>query len=112
MHCGRFVSASEQLIIIKKNIHPFSYLPPSHCYVRTKSAHREQFYVAQNYPFSGDSRLKASVDEREVRPRREPVSQTRQQGREILKRTLKCWRLGVSLMTPSISFSVLNEILT
>ena len=78
MHCtcGRYVSASEQFIkkiIIIKNIHPFSYLQPRHCYVRTKSAHREQFYVAQNNPFSGDSRLEASVDEREVRPRREPV---------------------------------------
>ena len=110
MHCGRYVSASEQFI--KKSVNPFSYLHPRHCCVRTKSVHREQFYVAQNYPFSGDSRLEASVDEREVRPRREPVSQSRQQGIEILKRTLKCWRLGASLMTPLISFSVLNEILT
>ena len=68
--------------------------------------------MAQNYPFSGDSRLEASADESEVRPRGEPVSQSRQKGREILKRTLKCWGLGVSLMTPSISFSALNEILT
>ena len=33
-------------------------------------------------------------------------------GEKLLKRTLKCWRLGASLMTPSISFSVLNGILT
>ena len=110
MHCGRYVSASEQFI--KKSIHPFSYLHPRHCCVRTKSVHREQFYEVQNYPFAGDSRLETSVDEREVRTRREPVSQSRQQGREILRRTLNCWRLGASLMTPSISFSVLKDILT
>ena len=57
---------------------------------------------------AGDSRLEASVDEREVRPQREPVPQSRQQGREILKRTLKCWILGASLTTPSISFRVFN----
>ena len=47
MHCGSYVSASEQFIYKKKNIHPFSYLHPRHCCVRTKSVHREQFYVVQ-----------------------------------------------------------------
>ena len=76
-----------------------TYLQQGHWERMRWSAH-EQFCVAQKCPLFVDLRLEAFVDEHEVRPRREPVLQSRQQGRERLMKTLTFWNPGASSTTP------------
>ena len=68
-----------------------------------QSARYFQFGLAKHFLLCCESGLEAFFDEREARPRPEPVPWNKQ-WREQLTKRLECWRPNPSLTSPSLSF--------